>query len=382
MVRPAPPSGGGKKKVPLRARAYVPPTHGPVTAKEIYYLLLQQGFSTTQAEGIMANMWAESHLDPESDGVDSNGYRSVGLINWNTAPGNYPHASSLVTGNPQQDVRAQIKYLTTSTNGINPGTQGRSAADVAGNFAANVEGCDGCNAGNTTTPNGWGFRRGYAAQFTQAVATGNWANIKTSSFSGSGQSPSSGTAGPSNQANCAIGWSGVSVPLIGSVGSFCLLHKSQARAIVGATLLGFSALAALPIVAIMVITFAGRTRAGQAVAGAGGSVLQVAGGITAAAGAPELGAPLAAAGSAVKRGNAPAAAGRYARRARTTARAADAEQQRNDAAQERHTAAQYRRQPRARANRERDDERESSRQRARRYASASSSSASADPVPF
>src|SRR5260370_4106316 len=75
-------------------------------------------------------MWAESHIDPESDGIDSNGYRSVGLINWNTK--GYTNAGQLVTGNPQRDVRAQIDYLFTSTSGLSAGLQGATAADVAG----------------------------------------------------------------------------------------------------------------------------------------------------------------------------------------------------------------------------------------------------------
>lgn len=350
MSRPAPQSSGGKP--PLRARLYVPPSHGPVTAKEVYYLLLRKGLSSAQAEGVLANMWAESRINPESSGVDSNGYKSVGLIQWNTAPGNYPHAGSLVTGDPQKDVRAQIDYLFTSTNGIRNGLAGATAADVAGNWATNVEGCQGCAAGDTTTPNGWGARRGYASMFTQAASSGDWAKIKTSSVGGGGgQSPSSGSAGPGGGADCAVGWQGVNVPLLGSVGSFCLLRKSQARALVGAALLGAAALAALPIAAIAVIAIGGR---GGRLAQAGGSVLQVTGGAAAAVGAPEIGAPVAAAGSAVKSGNVPRRAGGYAQRRRAAAR----RQQQSDTAQERHTAAQYRRQPRARANYQRDTERE------------------------
>jgi hypothetical protein len=168
----------------------------------------------------------------------------------------------------------------------------------------------------------------------------------------------SGSAGPGGGTNCVIGWQGVSVPLLGSVGQFCLISKSQARAIVGGVFVAGAALAALPILAIMIVTIAGKTKAGQAAGRVGGSVLELGGGAAAAAGAPEIGAPLAAAGSAVKRGNAPAAAGRYARRARSTARTSRADTEKLNDAQERHTAAQYRRQPRARANLERDSERE------------------------
>lgn len=164
-----------------------------------------------------------------------------------------------------------------------------------------------------------------------------------------------GSAGPGGGADCAIGWQGVSVPLIGSVGSFCLLRKSQARALVGGALLGAAGLAALPILAVAVVAVTGR---GGKLGQYGGSVLQVTGGAAAAAGAPELGAPLAAAGSAVKSGNVSGRAGRYAQRARKSARDADKQQQQRDTAQERHTANQYRRQRRARENYERDAERE------------------------
>lgn len=328
--------------MPLAARKYVPPTHGPVTAKEIYYLLLQKGMSSAQAEGVMANMWAESKLDPESDGVDSNGYRSVGVINWNTAPGNYPHAGSLVTGNPQQDIRAQIDYLFTGTNGIKAGLSGATAADVAGNWATNVEGCQGCASGDTTTPNGWGARRGYASMFTQAASSGNWANIKTS-LVGVGQNLKSGTAGPGGGADCLVGWQGVKVPVVGSVGNFCLVSKSQGRAIFGGAVLGLACLAALPILAIAVVAIGGRTKAGQAIGRAGGSVLELGGGATAALGAPEVGAPLAAAGGAIKSGNIPGRASGFAR----NARAADRKQRAaDDAAAQRDRAGEIKHQDR------------------------------------
>lgn len=164
-----------------------------------------------------------------------------------------------------------------------------------------------------------------------------------------------GAAGPGGGADCAVGWSGVNVPLLGSVGQFCLLTKSQARALIGGAMLGGAAVAALPILAIAVLVISGR---GGKLGQYGGSVLQVTGGAAAAAGAPELGAPLAAAGGAVKSGNLSGRSGRYAQRARKSARDADRQQQARDTAQERHTANQYRRQRRARENYARDSERE------------------------
>src|ERR1700723_3202566 len=87
-------------------KPYVPPTTGPVTPKEVYYLLLQAGFSSVQAIGIMANSINESGLQPEPVGDQGT---SFGFVQFHE-PG-YSGASALVTGNPQADIRAQIKYL-------------------------------------------------------------------------------------------------------------------------------------------------------------------------------------------------------------------------------------------------------------------------------
>ena len=246
MARPAPPSGGQAPPPGYRI-----PSTGPVTPREIYALLIKKGLSTNQAIGVMANMWAESHLDPESDGIDSNGYRSVGLINWNTK--GYTNAGQLVSGNPQRDVRAQIDYLFTSTSGLSAGLQGATPADVAGNFADHVEVCQGCATGDTTTPNGWGARRGYTRMIQGWVNTGRWPKSGGSSAGG----PAGGGGGPGGGGGACL----VRLPLVG-----CLLSTSSARGIIG----GGMILTALPVglVGAVVIVALGfrRSGAGQAIA--------------------------------------------------------------------------------------------------------------------
>jgi Phage tail lysozyme len=271
---PAPPSGSG----------YVIPTTGPVTPEEIYYLLLAKGASTIQAIGIMANMKAESSLDPESGGIDSNGKWAGGLISWNS--GSYPNAHALVTGDPQADVRAQINYLFSNTNGIRAGLQGATAQQVAGNFAANVEVCNGCNPGSTI-PNGWTTRVGYAAGLLSAATSGNWQSAGSSTVSSSSSSSSSPASG------CLVQFPGIA-----GIGATCLLSNSQARAIAGGLTL-IPATGFIIVGAVVLAAFAfRRSGAGGAVGGAA----EATGGVLAAIpGLEGAGLAVAAAGSAEKR---------------------------------------------------------------------------------
>src|SRR5258708_4432882 len=239
MPTTAAPGGGATTQAGYRI-----PNIGPVTPREVYALLIQKGLSTAQAVGVLANMWAESHIDPESDGIDSNGYRSVGLINWNTK--GYTNARQLVTGNPQRDVRAQIDYLFTSTSGLSAGLQGATAADVAGNFAAHVEVCQGCAPGDTPPPTGWGARRGYGSMVQGWVNSGRWP--KSWGWAG-------GPAGPGGGPGAKGGACLVRLPLVG-----CVLSTSSARALLGGGML----LAALPLglVGAVVIVPLGLRRSG------------------------------------------------------------------------------------------------------------------------
>jgi Phage tail lysozyme len=271
------------------AAGYTPPTTGPVTPKEIYYLLLAKGLSTAQAIGVMANMKAESGLDPESGGIDSNGYWAGGLISWNSE--GYTDAHSLVTGNPQKDVRAQIDYLLSSTNGLKAGLRGSTAQQVAGNFAANVEVCEGCNPGSTY-PNGWTTRVGYAAPLLAAAQSGNWADVATSTASPGGSS-SSGAGSSSAGSGCIVKFPGIA-----GIGATCLLSKSQARALIGGLTL-VPAAGFIVVGAVVLAAFAfRRTGAGAA---AGSATQAVGSAVSVIPGGQAAGAAIAAAGSAEKR---------------------------------------------------------------------------------
>jgi hypothetical protein len=267
------PSGGGQYRIP---------TSGPVTPREIYQLLINKGLSTVQAIGVMGNMYAESHLSPESGGIDSNGYWAGGLISWNTA--GYTNARQLVTGDPQKDVRAQIDYLFTSTNGMSAGLVGSTPQEVAGNFAANVEKCQGCQPGSNYS-NGWAARRGYATLISGWESSGKW---PTSAGTGAGNPGAAGSGTGGSGSACLL-----SVPLAG-----CILSTSKARALVG----GLFVAAGIPVAlvgAIVLTAFAFRhtgagTAVGRAAEATGAAVALVPGGEAA-------GAAVAAAGSAEAR---------------------------------------------------------------------------------
>jgi hypothetical protein len=314
---------------------YRVPTSGPVTPREIYALLTQKGLSTIQAIGVMGNMFAESHLDPESGGIDSNGYWAGGLISWNTE--GYTNAKQLVTGNPQQDARAQIDYLFTSTSGLSAGLVGTTPQEVAGNFAANVEKCQGCQPGSNY-PNGWAARRGFATMISGWQTSGNWPKA-AGSAAGAPGAAGGGTGGGGSQ--CLL-----SVPLAG-----CILSTSKARALVG----GLFVAAGLPVAVVGTVVLAAFAFRGRGIGKAAGSATEAVGGAVALIpGAEGAGAAIAAAGSVEKRAARRTQADRQAKK-----QASDQQKQaRTESAQERHTERQYQRQPRARANYQRDQERD------------------------
>ena len=119
----------------------------PQYALAVYQALLRNGYSTTQAIGIMANMYFESGINPESSGMDSNGYYSVGLVSFNEAPGNYPNAGSMLTGNATNDINTQVKYLATIAGPRSSATSGSTPTQVAGNWAEYFERCASCQPG-------------------------------------------------------------------------------------------------------------------------------------------------------------------------------------------------------------------------------------------
>ena len=295
------PGGGGT------GSGYVPPDTGPVTPHEIYALMTQRGFSTNQAIGVMANMINESGLNPEAQNPGGPA-AGVGLVQWETTY--YPGAASLVTGNPQQDVRAQITYLAQTAS--KQSLSGDSATAVAGNFARYFEKCAGCQPGGSQ----YKSRVANVAQLEAALKSGNWGTVTGSSVGGSGSSSSSSTSAQTS--TCLI-----SAPSVLGFGGGCLFSKTNARAIIGGLVFGAGGLTAFAGLAILTASAFSHTKAGQAAGKAAGSVLEGAGAVAAAAGAPEIGAPVAAAGSGLKRS--PGRAGKYAQGKRTRARQDKAE---------------------------------------------------------
>jgi len=109
---------------------------GGVSVGAIYHELINQGASTIEALGIMANMINESSFNTQAVGDQGT---SFGLVQQH---GNY---SYLVTGNPQADMVRQIQTLK-SLGGFSAAS-GNTPQEAAGNFAANYERCVGCQPG-------------------------------------------------------------------------------------------------------------------------------------------------------------------------------------------------------------------------------------------
>lgn len=253
---------------------------GHVTPKDIYLALTKAGASTTQAIGIMANMMNESGLNPEA--INPAGPQSgVGLVQWQTT--DYPHAATLVTGNPEADMRAQVNYL--AVTGGFKAAQGTTAGQAAGNFAANYEKCATCQAGgqqfrarveNTLTIAGW-------------IAAGKWPHATANPHAAGDVSTS---AGPGSTPDCA--WKiDLNVPLIG--GNFCIITKSELRGIAGLALMVAGGAVALAGLAVLMVA------AGMKAAGPLGSAAEVVGaGVALVPGGEAAGAGIAAAGAGAK----------------------------------------------------------------------------------
>ena len=152
-------------------------------------------------------------------------------------------------------------------------------------------------------------------------------------------------AAASSQANCAWGFAGLNLHNIGlgpvhgpsAAGGFCVLSRSQARALIGAGLLigGFWTSA---FGLVLVLKAAGALAAMEH---AGGGLAEGAGLLASLTGSPEIGVPLAAAGAGVKKhgtaGEAKAAAGRRVR----ASEAAKKKQARDSQAREKRNERDY-----------------------------------------
>ena len=118
-------------------------TGGATGIKGLYNALRSGGASVNQAIGMIANAMNESSLNPEAAVMDTNGYMSYGLWQFNAA--SYPQASALVTGDPSKDMISQIQFLF-QVGGLSA-SSGTTPQQSAGNFASQFERCDGCDPG-------------------------------------------------------------------------------------------------------------------------------------------------------------------------------------------------------------------------------------------
>jgi Phage tail lysozyme len=201
-----------------------------VTPKQIWDALIRAGASSVQAAGIMGNAIAESSLDPERHDVDSNGYYSNGLWQFNEAA--YPTSGELVTGNPDADLKAQVNFLI--ANGGLQAASGTTVAETSGNFASQFERCQGCQ------PGGSQFQQRQANGATVAgwAANGDWP-----ASAGSAATTATLTSAQSVEQSASCAWGIGSLvpdpsffgyhPLGSFQGEVCILSKSQARALIG-----------------------------------------------------------------------------------------------------------------------------------------------------
>jgi hypothetical protein len=186
--------------------------------QDIYNELLKQGFSTNQAIGALANGLAESGLNAEARAVDSNGYYSNGIWQFNEA--SYPNSGSLVTGNCTADISAQVGLLRASVSG--QALAGSSGAQVAGNFAQYFERCATCQQGGAS----YQQRVASAATVSGWITSGKWPT-SSAGLTGSAAASTAAATGP----DCAFG------PTLPVVGTICLVKKATLRHAAGAALM-------------------------------------------------------------------------------------------------------------------------------------------------
>lgn len=205
------------------ARKKAPASSG-ISPRAVWDALRSAGATPVQAAGIMANWITESGLNPEANAVDSNGKRSYGMAGWNA--GSYPNAASLVTGQPARDMPAQVAFFA-QTGGFKAAT-GSTPQQVASNVAARYERCATCQPGGASNKD----RQAEAATVAGWASSGNW---PATAGSATDTAQLSSAAQAQSTATClwSLGGGGTIDLFIyhQSIPTYCVLSKSQGRAI-------------------------------------------------------------------------------------------------------------------------------------------------------
>jgi Phage tail lysozyme len=219
-----------------------------VTPKQIYTALTSAGASTIQAIGIMANMINESSLNPEAVGDQGT---SFGLVQQHGM-----QYAGLVTGNPVNDMNAQIKTM--ATNGGIVAASGSTGAAAAGNFAANYERCVGCQQGGAQ----YNQRVANAATVAGWVSSGKWPASAGSATAGAAGAGGAGTASNSTDPACAWGFSG---SLVVTSVNICVVKKTTLRHLVGGLVLAGGGIVVMTGAIILAASAFNHSGAGRAV---------------------------------------------------------------------------------------------------------------------
>jgi hypothetical protein len=202
-------------------------------ALAVYQALLRNGYSTTQAIGLMANAQFESRFDPEAIG---DGGTSFGVFQFHNG-GAVTNGSGFVTGNPTADLNKQVAYLTTVAGPRSAAAAGSTPQQVAGNWSRLFERCAGCQPGGSE----YNQRVGFASTVAGWVSSGRWTTSSGTppATGGGGATPGAGAGGtgggtstvstpPASSGTTSGSTCLASFPVIG-----CLIQKTFARQVLG-----------------------------------------------------------------------------------------------------------------------------------------------------
>jgi hypothetical protein len=106
------------------------------------------------------------------------------------------------------------------------------------------------------------FTSGAYKQFMNGATT---PNLNVPGAGGGGGSSGIDTTAAIDMQLCALGWPGIKVPILGTVGGQCLLSKTQARAMLGGLTIGGGALILGVGLALLAVYGLGRNRTVQTV---------------------------------------------------------------------------------------------------------------------